>query len=353
MSQLEVFEFDEELVVDSRLVAESLGIQHESFMATAKKYQSQVEQAFGVFRFEIGKPQPGSKGGRPESFIYLTDDQATILMTFSSNTLEVIQTKIELVRAFAEARRLLKEKSQSSFSAYTLSRIKHHHSGCERPLPSGYFSCFDRVIEILQRLDIRLNYQLAETWYDTRTGEKRFLEPDISVGLLFSKLFSSDYNLALQQYEVEVEKRKEGNYKKFLTKKLIDLRWNLDKLRVERDLRNKYLGNPLPLDDDDIDRISYKFKPAPDSERPSYLNAYGYSESYSPLFAEWLQEVFFKFRWREYIMERDNEGWMSRYNQFLSLPLNEQKSILTTSEGSIIQGFEFYESWRKQLPPSF
>lgn len=64
MSQLEVFGFDGELVVDSRLIAESLGIQHESFMVTAKKYQSQVERAFEVFRFQTGKPPPGSKGGR-------------------------------------------------------------------------------------------------------------------------------------------------------------------------------------------------------------------------------------------------------------------------------------------------
>lgn len=52
----------ETLVVDSRLVAENLGIDHESFMRTVKKYETRIEQRFGVIRFAIGKPPEGSQG---------------------------------------------------------------------------------------------------------------------------------------------------------------------------------------------------------------------------------------------------------------------------------------------------
>jgi phage regulator Rha-like protein len=50
------------LVVDSRLVAEALEIEHESFLKTVEKYKTQAEQSFGVLRFEIGKPSGGLLG---------------------------------------------------------------------------------------------------------------------------------------------------------------------------------------------------------------------------------------------------------------------------------------------------
>ena len=65
---------DDVLVVDSRLIAEDLGIDHESFMRTLRNYETRIEQRFGVIRFEIGKPPEGSQGGRPEKFAWLTSD---------------------------------------------------------------------------------------------------------------------------------------------------------------------------------------------------------------------------------------------------------------------------------------
>ena len=96
------------LVVDSRLIVERLGIEHINFMETIGTYQSQIEQAFGVVRFETGKPPSGSKGGRPQKYALLTEDQATFLMTLSRNTPEVVQCKIELVVAFSKAKDFLK-----------------------------------------------------------------------------------------------------------------------------------------------------------------------------------------------------------------------------------------------------
>lgn len=112
MSNLTVIEFDGVLVVDSRLIAERLGVEHESFMKTLKKHLLQAEQAFGVIRFEIGKPQLGTKGGRPEVFAWLTEEQATFYMTLSRNTLEVVQCKVELVNAFFKAKQIIPAQSQ-------------------------------------------------------------------------------------------------------------------------------------------------------------------------------------------------------------------------------------------------
>ena len=55
MTEIVVFEYEGALVVDSRLIADSLAIDHESLMKTINKYQTQAEQAFGILRFQIGE----------------------------------------------------------------------------------------------------------------------------------------------------------------------------------------------------------------------------------------------------------------------------------------------------------
>jgi phage regulator Rha-like protein len=104
---LTVVQRDSNLVVDSRLIATALGVEHSDwFQNVVKKHQAQTEQAFGIIRFENGE----IKGrGRREKFAYLTEDQSTFLMTLSRNTPEVIECKIRLVKAFSEAKKLLLE----------------------------------------------------------------------------------------------------------------------------------------------------------------------------------------------------------------------------------------------------
>lgn len=102
------------LVVDSRLIAKELGIEHRALMQNIKKHQSVIEQGFGVITFEMSKPLEGSRGGRPENIAYLTEDQATLLMTFSRNTEQVINCKVSLVKAFAVAKDKLSQKSAAS-----------------------------------------------------------------------------------------------------------------------------------------------------------------------------------------------------------------------------------------------
>ena len=108
MSDLIVTEHsDGVLVVDSRLVAQELVVNHSDWyqnVITNKKFQPYAEQAFGILRFENGE----IKGrGQPEKFVLLTEEQATFYMTLSRNTPEVVQLKLKLVKAFFEAKRKL------------------------------------------------------------------------------------------------------------------------------------------------------------------------------------------------------------------------------------------------------
>ncbi|MBW4692244.1 MAG: Rha family transcriptional regulator [Lyngbya sp. HA4199-MV5] len=111
MSNLSVAEHDSILVVDSRLIAESLGVDHSNFLETIQKHQVQIEQAFGVVPFETEKPLEGSKGGRPERYALLNEDQSFFVMTLSRNTPQVVQCKLKLVKAFSEAKQKLNGKA--------------------------------------------------------------------------------------------------------------------------------------------------------------------------------------------------------------------------------------------------
>ena len=90
--------------IDSRVLALHFGKAHHDLFELVKNYRTDFEQ-LGVVRFQTEKPLPGSKGGRPERFALLNEDQAYLLLTYSRNTAKSRALKIKLVKAFGEARR--------------------------------------------------------------------------------------------------------------------------------------------------------------------------------------------------------------------------------------------------------
>jgi phage regulator Rha-like protein len=109
MSNLAVFEQNGVLVVDSRLVASELNVTHSDWMRNIiKKYQAQIEQGFGSLRFE-NEVKKREIGATSENFVWLTEDQVLFVMTLSRNTERVIQCKMNLVKAFSNARKQLQQ----------------------------------------------------------------------------------------------------------------------------------------------------------------------------------------------------------------------------------------------------
>lgn len=117
---LQIIEKDNELIVDSRLISQRLDIEHESFMRTINKYKARVEKRFGHIRFEIETVTNSVKAVNESIFAYLTEDQATTLMTFSKNTEAVIECKIDLVEAFSNAKKAIKQFAIPSTRAEAL-----------------------------------------------------------------------------------------------------------------------------------------------------------------------------------------------------------------------------------------
>lgn len=108
LTKIDITEKDGVLVVDSRLIAGELNIEHHTLIKTLNKYIDRIESRFGVVRFEVDKPLEGSSGGRPEKYALLTEPQATVLMTFSRNNDQVVDCKLKLVEAFEKAKEVIK-----------------------------------------------------------------------------------------------------------------------------------------------------------------------------------------------------------------------------------------------------
>ncbi|MDJ0747465.1 MAG: Rha family transcriptional regulator [Xenococcaceae cyanobacterium MO_167.B27] len=109
MSNLTIYERDSVLVVDSRLIADSLSIKHKNFLATIEKYQIKIESSFGAIAFETREFKTKQGNRSVEKYAWLNEEQSTFLMTLSRNTERVVQCKLELVKAFTKAKKLIKE----------------------------------------------------------------------------------------------------------------------------------------------------------------------------------------------------------------------------------------------------
>jgi anti-repressor protein len=109
MSNLTILEHNDVLVVDSRLIAERLAIKHKNFLTTIEKYLSQIESSFGAVAFQTREFKTRQGNNSIERFAWLSEDQATFLMTLSRNTEQVVECKLALVKAFSKAKQVIKQ----------------------------------------------------------------------------------------------------------------------------------------------------------------------------------------------------------------------------------------------------
>ena len=104
-TSIALFEKKQQARVDSRLLAESLAIQHKNVMALIDENKPEFEE-FDRLAFETRKGEPLPQGGRAKStrYVLLTEDQAYFLLTLTRNTERTKRLKVELVKAFSTFR---------------------------------------------------------------------------------------------------------------------------------------------------------------------------------------------------------------------------------------------------------
>jgi phage regulator Rha-like protein len=106
---LRIEQLDNQDVVDSRLIAAELGIQHPQFYRTIKENQIELEEDFGQLIFKNGTVTNSVGAVNTVKYAYLNEDQATYLMTLSRNTPKVKAIKRKLVKSFSAAKKIIKE----------------------------------------------------------------------------------------------------------------------------------------------------------------------------------------------------------------------------------------------------
>jgi phage regulator Rha-like protein len=105
---LKIEQVNDQDVVDSRLIAEELGLKHSQFYRTIKDNQFELEEDFGRVCFKNDTLQTAG-GMQTVKYAYLNEDQATYLMTLSRNTPKIKAIKRKLVKSFSVAKRIIKE----------------------------------------------------------------------------------------------------------------------------------------------------------------------------------------------------------------------------------------------------
>lgn len=93
--------FKGELRLDSRLLAQYIGIKPKRVMAVVDRDADQLKQ-HGVLPFQ--KTKPGPRGGRPERYALLNEAQAIHIVVFAKNSAQVAPLKAAVVAAFIRVR---------------------------------------------------------------------------------------------------------------------------------------------------------------------------------------------------------------------------------------------------------
>lgn len=104
MQELVIQKYNDIETVDSRLVAEQLGIEHRALIQLIRTHQESIESNFERVAFEM-LPLETAGGVQNLTVAHLSEDQALFIGSLSRNTQKVVEFKSKLVKAFSLARR--------------------------------------------------------------------------------------------------------------------------------------------------------------------------------------------------------------------------------------------------------
>jgi len=93
-----------DMTVDSRTIAEGCGIQHKNALELLSQHLPVIEAEIGRVAFKT-EPFKTNGGTQRQRVAFLTEDQATALVTMFRNTPVVVRFKVALAKAFGIAKR--------------------------------------------------------------------------------------------------------------------------------------------------------------------------------------------------------------------------------------------------------
>lgn len=108
------------LVVDTRLIAEELGIEHKTLKETIRNYEDRLSELTELRTETLkGKSLPQGGFGKGEVIYWLNEEQATFIMMLSRNTPQVVDAKLKLARAFNAAKQALQSINPELLSLFS------------------------------------------------------------------------------------------------------------------------------------------------------------------------------------------------------------------------------------------
>lgn len=106
------------LVDSRRYCSEVIEVNHKDWLSNVVyKHQAEIEQRFGVLRFENAYVNIPNGGKRTTKYALLTEDQTNAYLVFSRNTSKVRQKKLDLIAEFSKAKSFIKQTLENQFNA--------------------------------------------------------------------------------------------------------------------------------------------------------------------------------------------------------------------------------------------
>jgi phage regulator Rha-like protein len=212
MSQITIVEIAGELVVDSQIIAEQLGIEHKSLLKLVRKHQAKIEAKFGTVGFEISPRQikDGQPNPSPSQFAWLNEGQITALLTLCRNTERVVDLKFDLVEKFQEQKKQLENPVDRALFNQLADRISKLEVNASKALPpvvpemTRAMQVKDLVYSYVERMDssyekaYRLLYNKFGLLYNWKPDAKSKLSKIVQIET--AGLIESLYQLALKLF---------------------------------------------------------------------------------------------------------------------------------------------------------
>lgn len=177
----------------------------------------------------------------------------------------------------------LKQQSQT----YWYDRMKIAMSSKSRPLASGYFSVYLRMMDFFSQLEVQLGYTLPDINIDT----DEHIVPDISIGQGFNKFLRSEE-------------------------------------QKDKDVRKDFLGSEDVVDfrsggknNSELEYYEHIYPKASHGVNNKH-KVYAYPIKYSSVFDYYLENIWIPERFPVYIQERDEVGF-----DFIKLRIQELKPV--------------------------
>lgn len=125
MTDIQIITHQNELRTDSRLLASFLDHRHRTILESIDKYKSELMELSALpFQTEKGKKLEQGGFAKSSRFALLNEDQCYFILTLMRNNERVVKAKLELVKAFRDARTQLANRDLARIDGKQIRKLE-------------------------------------------------------------------------------------------------------------------------------------------------------------------------------------------------------------------------------------